>query len=207
MNIIASRSTFALSLIMATNLFLNYGVSANANNEASKRNIESISTGSVALTTEKMSEQDELEVSLPSFKIYINDQRVNVYNAQYPFLIYDDITYLPMTWNNAKALGLLTTWDKETGFHVNNDKDFEAKPIEQELSSSGNKLTYVAQVSEFDVFIEDELYDSSKEKYPALVFRDITYIPLTWDVAVEKLGISIKMVGTADLRLSKMKKE
>ncbi|HWO95599.1 YHYH domain-containing protein [Paenibacillus ehimensis] len=203
MGINGCRSAFALLLVMSAHLFLNHGANANANNEILKGVTAAKSTGTLVYAAEKKSEQDELAVSLPSFKIYINDQRVDVYNAQYPFLMYNDITYLPMTWNNAKALGLRTTWDQGTGFHINNEKQFIAQTVEQDFNSSGNELTYVAKVPKFNVSIEDALYDSSKEKYPVLVFRDVTYIPLTWDVAVEKLGISIKMEGTAELRLSK----
>jgi len=195
------RSALALSLIMSTSMYLNHGANANGNDDLKAINtVKSIATFAYA---EKKSEKDELDVSLPSFKIYINDQRVDVYNAQYPFLMYNDITYVPMTWNNAKALGLRTTWDQETGFLVNSEKETVTKSIEQDFTSSGNELTYIARVPKFKVFIEDTLYDNSKEKYPVFVFRDVTYIPLTWDIAVKMLGISIKMEGTAELRLTK----
>lgn len=202
MKITVYRSALALSLIISSSMCLNHGANANGNDDL--KGINTVKSIAAFTYAEKESEKDdELDVSLPSFKIYINDQRVDVYNAQYPFLMYNDITYVPMTWNNAKALGLRTTWDQETGFLVNSEKETVTKSIEQGFTSSGNELTYIARVPKFKVFIEDTLYDNLKEKYPVFVFRDVTYIPLTWDVAVKKLGISIKMVGTAELRLTK----
>jgi len=203
MNKNACRSAFALSLLAAASLFVNQGINAYGINEDLKGLTASQSAATIASAAGNKSVIDELAVSLPRFKIFINDQRVDVYTAQYPFLMYNDITYLPMTWNNSKALGLGTMWDQEKGFFVNNEKGPVSKPNEQELNASGNELTYVAKVPKFNVTIENDLYDSSQEKYPVLVFRDVTYIPLTWNVAVEKLGISIQMVGTAELRLTK----
>lgn len=36
--------------------------------------------------------------------------------------------------------------------------------------------------------VNGEVIDNSKEKYPLLLFRDVTYFPLTWRFAVDEFG-------------------
>ncbi|SDC46076.1 hypothetical protein SAMN02799630_00268 [Paenibacillus sp. UNCCL117] len=45
---------------------------------------------------------------LPSFNIYVNDTWVDNGKEEYPFLVYNDVTYYPMTWNNNNKFGLIT---------------------------------------------------------------------------------------------------
>jgi hypothetical protein len=43
---------------------------------------------------------------LPSFNIYVNDVWVDNGKEQYPFLVYNDVTYYPMTFDNNSKFGL-----------------------------------------------------------------------------------------------------
>ena len=49
-------------------------------------------------------------VALPEFKVTINGEEVNNSNSQYPLIVYKDITYFPMTYNDCRFLGLESYW-------------------------------------------------------------------------------------------------
>ncbi|MFN0224189.1 hypothetical protein [Paenibacillus sp. KR2-11] len=112
-----------------------------------------------------------------------------------------------MTWEYARALGLRTIWGQETGFSVSKDPTITETSFKEDITfSSGNQSTQHASMPEFNVLIEGTRYDNSKEEYPVFTFRDVTYIPLTWEIAVEKLGLSLKMGGTVDLSIDRQSK-
>ena len=46
--------------------------------------------------------------------VTLNGQAVDNAAARYPLLVYQDITYVPMTWDLCRFLGLETRWDGET---------------------------------------------------------------------------------------------
>ncbi|GAA4847673.1 hypothetical protein GCM10023310_27260 [Paenibacillus vulneris] len=54
---------------------------------------------------------------LPTFNIFVNDEWVDNANEEYPFLVYNDVTYYPMTWNFNSKLGL-TTGLKDNRFDI-----------------------------------------------------------------------------------------
>lgn len=48
---------------------------------------------------------------LPTFDVEINGIKIENNNRQFPLLVYDDITYVPMTYFDCRYLGLSTDWD------------------------------------------------------------------------------------------------
>ena len=44
--------------------------------------------------------------------------------------------------------------------------------------------------------------DNKKEEYPLLVFRDITYFPLTWRFAVDEFGWNYTFDSTKGLNIT-----
>jgi hypothetical protein len=51
-----------------------------------------------------------------------------------------------------------------------------------------NAASYTAQIPSTAVTINNKTIDNTKEEYPLLSFRDITYFPLTWRFAHEEFG-------------------
>ena len=54
---------------------------------------------------------ESMTASLPGFDVTINGVRIENADRQFPFLLYKDITYVPMTYFDCRFLGLLTEFD------------------------------------------------------------------------------------------------
>ncbi|MEK8133071.1 hypothetical protein WMW72_34920 [Paenibacillus filicis] len=54
---------------------------------------------------------------LPTFNIFVNDEWINNGKEEYPFLVYNDVTYYPMTWHFNSKFGL-TTGLKDSRFDI-----------------------------------------------------------------------------------------
>lgn len=129
--------------------------------------------------------QQYVNVSLPAFKITMNNVVINNSERLYPIIVYKDITYVPMTYNDSRFLGLETKWDSGTGLQVNK--------ISEQLSYNPNK-GYVnstlenAVLPEFGIRVNGKNINNNSETFPLLVFRDVTYFPLTWRYMVDEFG-------------------
>lgn len=56
-----------------------------------------------------------LTAKLPAFNITLNGVKIQNDIRLYPFIVYNDITYFPMTYYDSRFLGLETEWDTVTG--------------------------------------------------------------------------------------------
>ena len=59
-----------------------------------------------------------VQVTLPSFDVTLNGQTHSNTYSKYPFLVYKDITYFPMTYYDSRLLGLTTAWSAEEGLAI-----------------------------------------------------------------------------------------
>ena len=50
-------------------------------------------------------------VTIPEFKVSFNGQEVDSTYRRYPLLLFRDITYFPMTYDDCRFLGVTTYWD------------------------------------------------------------------------------------------------
>lgn len=53
----------------------------------------------------------DLRASIAAGKVTLNGQAIDNSTAQYPLLVYQDITYVPMTFHLCRFLGLETGYD------------------------------------------------------------------------------------------------
>lgn len=127
-----------------------------------------------------------LIVKLPSFKVTINGEETNNIYSQYPLITYKDITYFPMTYDGCRYLGLETKWDEKNGLEIN--KTNVSYPYNKYTSKTKNTGTYYATTPKFNIKINGKAINNQQEEYPLLVFRDVTYFPLTWKYGVEEFG-------------------
>ena len=129
----------------------------------------------------------EESVALPSFDVTFSSEKVESEQRQFPLIVYKDITYVPMTYYDCRYLGLSTMWDDAT-----RTLSIEQTPINcayrdykwEWKNSKNNK----ASVCDFNIVVNGKIIDNSKEEYPLLTFRDVTYFPLTWRFAVDEFG-------------------
>lgn len=136
-----------------------------------------------------------VNVSVPEFSITVNGQTMDNKYAQYPFLVYNGITYLPMTYRMNQFAGLKFNWYNNDYYHNTLFVGLAAQTSEQvtrHVSSTANTGSYTAVVLDCAVYANTnkygEFFDNKSQTYPLLRFRDINYIPLTWDLAVNTLG-------------------
>jgi len=129
--------------------------------------------------------QESVTVSLPTFKITMNDVVIDNSARLYPIIVYKDITYVPMTYNDSRFLGLETKWSADTGLQVNK--------ITEQLSYNpntgyANTALESASLPQFNTGVNGKTIDNNSETFPLLVFRDVTYFPLTWRYMVTEFG-------------------
>ena len=125
-------------------------------------------------------------VKLPGFSVYFNDTKVDSWYRQYPLIVYKDITYFPMTYHDSRFLGIETRWQSETGLVI--EKADITAAFREDYRKTKNLASYTATVPTFSVTVNGKAIDNTQEEYPLLLFRDVTYFPLTWRFAVEEFG-------------------
>lgn len=141
---------------------------------------------------------NSVNITLPNFKVIINGQVVNNDYSKYPFIVYKDITYFPMTFSDCRFLGLESTWTGDkTGLLVDSTDVTAAYNLY--LSSAKNRKNYTAQIANFPIKVNGKAIDNSKEEYPLLSFRDITYFPLTWKYSADEFGWDYQFDGQSGL--------
>ncbi len=130
------------------------------------------------------SENQEVEVIIPKFDVYVNETRIKTEQSQYPVLVYNDITYFPMTSDYVDALGLDIKFSSEEGFDVQSKSaNGSLKQLflgEPQKIGSLKKATLVP----FQVQVNGQLIENHLEPYPLLLYNNITYFPMTWRFAV-----------------------
>ena len=128
-----------------------------------------------------------VQVTLPGFTVTLNGQSTGNEYSKYPLIVYKDITYFPMTYYDCRLLGLKTDWTEETGLVIDKNEDYFYEYL-REVNNSKNAKKQTAKIADEKITVNGKVIDNSKEEYPLLVFRDITYFPLTWRFAVNEFG-------------------
>ena len=129
----------------------------------------------------------DAKATLPTFPVTLNGVVMEQQYAQYPLLVYKDITYVPMTWADTRLLGLTTTYSQAEGLHVL--KGGQAQTTYQPYTTTeANGTTHVATIATGPIRVNGKVIDNQNEEYPLLLYRDITYFPLTWRFAVNEFG-------------------
>jgi len=125
--------------------------------------------------------------SLPEFDVTLNEQSVKSDFRQFPLVVYKDITYVPMTYYDCRYLGLTTKWDNDTRtLYI--DKGYITCAYRDYAWQWQNGNIQEISLCDFNIVVNGKEIDNSKEEYPLLVVRDVTYFPLTWRFAVEEFG-------------------
>ena len=148
----------------------------------------------VLLLIFSVSASDIQTVSVEICPFYTEIQSASVYNGavEYPLITYNDITYLPLTKGICDRLWLVTSFDSEKGFYIASSSFVPY--IEDDRTIFGGSavnyygVPYSAVIPSYPIYLNGIRIDSTKEEYPFLNFRGITYMPLTYKCAVEELN-------------------
>lgn len=145
------------------------------------------------LTPNILMAEEKVDVKIPTYNITVNETGIDNYSSKYPFISYKGITYFPMTWSYANSLGLDIKWDTVNGLEITKKDNHKFSKLEQDLSDANDlNKTYKASIPKFKIVVNGTEINNSKEEYPILNFRDITYFPATWRFAVDEFGWKTK---------------
>lgn len=128
-----------------------------------------------------------LRASVATGKVTINGHAIDNSTAQYPLLVYKDITYFPMTYYLCRNLGLTTHWDNGSRTLCITPNGISAQYV-ADTGHTPKRGTVAVTRADYTVLVNTEKVDSSRAKWPLLNYSGVTYFPLTWAFAVEKFG-------------------
>lgn len=154
-----------------------------------------------ALLPVSASAAGEVRVTLPGFPVTLGGQTVDPEGEEYPFLVYRDITYLPLTYFGCRLLGLYEKWTPEGGLVIS-DAGAKGEYVSTPRMSRNSGALYARRASG-RITLCGESIDNSREAYPFLLFRDVTYLPMTWDNMYERLGCSYRFDGAGGLAVDR----
>lgn len=135
-------------------------------------------------------EDQEVEVEIPSFDVFLNGTLYPSDHAKYPMIVYKNITYFPMTWHLSRHLGLSTSYSSESGLKI--DSGFQSADWVKIQSGEDNEGYLKAYMPYYNIYINKTEINNQNEPYPILNFRGITYFPLTWRFASDMFGWDYK---------------
>lgn len=134
----------------------------------------------------------DVRVTIPTFKVTLNNEVINNTYSEYPLIVYKDITYFPMTYFDSRWLGVTTDWSQESGLSVSSERDplkLTGMPEYRAYTrKTANASAYTASTADFAITVNGKLIDNASEEYPLLLFRDIIYFPMTWRFCVDEFG-------------------
>ena len=139
--------------------------------------------------TECFGAEKKVQAALPKFNVKINGTAVNSKTAEYPLLVYKDITYMPMTYDYCHLLGLESNWTKEGGLVVSRQSASTVPTVNEYTSSSRNAPKMIAAVVNTPITINGVKINNVKEPHPFLRYKDVTYFPLTFKFTKESFNI------------------
>ncbi len=122
---------------------------------------------------------EDVVVTLPEFNVTLNGALVENEKEPFPFIQYNGITYMPMTWDLSNALGLKSNWTAEDGLVITKAESARVYDPTTEVVNVVGK-NYTASVVEFPVTVNGKTIDNSKEEFPLLSFKNVTYFPMTY---------------------------
>ena len=133
---------------------------------------------------------EQVSVTIPNFPVTLNELKFdNLDYERYPLLVYKDITYFPMTFYQSNLLNLETNWTVGGGLVIAKGNPIMAKEFLYETPlTNRNSKTQTATIASSKITVNNKLTDNNGEQYPLLLFRDVTYFPLTWRFAVDEFG-------------------
>ena len=170
------------------------------NGGSSSGGYSSGSSGSSSSTT-YVETKPKLTVSIPTYKVAINNQIYNSANSKYPVLVYNYITYIPLTSDVCNALGIGIKVDSVYEIVISNKEPVLYQCINQfpeNINRVGKK--YSVEYPSMPQVNSKTRY-SNLEDYPIFQYNYIYYLPLTSENA-KAFGFNINWNETEGLAVS-----
>ncbi|QZY55935.1 DUF5050 domain-containing protein [Crassaminicella profunda] len=139
----------------------------------------------VLIPTYGFAEQKSVPVTLPDFPIKLNGYLLNNGFREYPLIQYHDTTYMPMTYYDARFLGIETKWnDQYEKIFTLNKTDVTAgyKDLKRKRK---NKKVDRAMLSTSTIMINNQIINKIP---PFLLYRNVTYVPIMKNFCEKEFG-------------------
>ena len=151
-----------------------------------------VSLAMVSFASPALGANEQVVATIPTFPITLNELIFdNNDYAQYPLLVFRGITYFPMTYYQSRLLNLAANWTADDGLVITKGNAETPKEFQYEAPASNrNQSNQMASIVNAKVIVNGNVIDNKSEPYPLLLFRGITYFPLTWRFAVDEFGWS-----------------
>jgi hypothetical protein len=141
-----------------------------------------------------------VQINLPGFGVTLNGAQIDNATRQYPLIVYKDITYFPMTYYDCRFLGLESNYTAQTGLDIK--KTGVTGNYDDNRITGRNPQRAAAQTAAFAIRVNGNPIDNSREEYPLLLYKDITYFPLTWRFAVDEFAWEYGFDSTRGLAIN-----
>lgn len=158
--------------------------------------------------------EETVNIKITDMDVNINGNLINNSTEPYPFINYNDITYIPMTWDLATSLGLEVKWNGSTQTLEISKRDDMTVYQQTGYTLNDIKSSYKARIVKNKVIVNGVEIDNTNTDYPVLNFRDVTYFPLTWAYMVDEFncgynwtqetGLAITCDSKLDVHLPKL---
>lgn len=169
-------------------------------------------------TVKAVNAGDTVTVNQPVFDIAINGEKIATRDAKYPPIVYNDVTYLPIsdkhsgnTYNYMNCLGIICgedrSYSKYGKLFIRNmwfERDIPQNVVFEKTDSITSDMTAVVTehsnviVNRFGNIREIVLRD-----YPMLEIKGVKYLPMTYDIACSGLGLSMSFSSEKGLEIQK----
>ena len=145
-----------------------------------------------------------MTASVVTGPVTLNGQKVDNAGAEYPLLLYRNITYFPMTYHLSRFMGVSTDWDNASRT-LKITASGEHGAYVADHGHAGTSGTVAVSVPDYAVYVNNARVDNQQENWPVLNYRGVTYFPLTWHYAVECFGWGYEYDAANGLRIDTTK--
>lgn len=136
-------------------------------------------------------ETEAFLMQLPSFKVSIMGIEVDNLHNTNPILVYNGVTYIPLTSEYSGILSFQTNWSSEKGLMIS--KSNTSGLLIQDRSANNTVATlYSAVKPKFDIYLNGRLINNNSSQYPILVHNGVTYLPLIQEYLDKDFDIAVK---------------
>lgn len=136
-------------------------------------------------------EAASVNVKKADYAITINTKVIDQTNKKYPYLVYNQVPYIPISKDDRALLGLKSSWVAKTKkIFINSPKadfdSFKASEAYTPSKDNDNKI-YKAFVNPHRLFINGKEVNKTL-KNPVINYKNTTYVPVDWENAVNNFG-------------------
>ena len=143
---------------------------------------------------------ESLRASVVTAPVTLNGQKIDNRSAQYPLLLYKNITYFPMTYHLSRFLGVTTEWDNSARvLHIG--VTGERGPYVPDAGHGSKKGSVAPVCPQYRILINGAEVNNAVETHPILNYKGVTYFPLTYHFAKDTFGWQYQWDAENGLRI------